>query len=233
MQRAMFIPGFLAGLVVSSVLAVTGTSPRAQQTTSDQQPQKTKSAGALSDNAALLAEAMKKAERYTKPGEHHKLLERFIGKWDTESRLILAGQATPADKGTVETSWLIEGRWLKSESKGTMMGQPFDTFMILGYDNFKMSYVNTVVNSADTAMVHSEGDLDPGGKALLMYGTLDEYTTGEQDKMVKTVIRFASKDKMIMEIHDLPIGERNTKVVEVVYTRQEPWRTLLEHFTSL
>ena len=72
----------------------------------------------------------------------------------------------------------------------------------------------------DTAMSRAEGDLDPGGKVLLLYGTIDEYLTGEHDKMVKTVFRFLSPDKMIMEIHDLPIGEQNTKVVEVTYTRR-------------
>jgi hypothetical protein len=89
----------------------------------------------------------------------------------------------------------------------------------MGYDNFKMSFVVTTVSSMDTAMNRSEGDLDPGGKALLLYGTLDEYLTGEHDKMVKTVFRFNSADEIVMAIHDLPIGENNTKVVEIKYSR--------------
>jgi hypothetical protein len=61
--------------------------------------------------------------------------------------------------------------------------------------------------------------MDPSGNALLSYGTIDEYLTGEHDKMVKYVWRFPSKDKMVLEIHDLPIGENNTKVLEFAYTR--------------
>ena len=129
----------------------------------------------------------------------------------------MAGKPTPPEKGTAEFSWLMPGRWLKQESNGTIMGQPMKTFMLLGYDNFKMSYVSTQVSNLDTAMTHAEGDMDPGGKALLMYGTLDEYTTGEHDKMVRYIWRFPSADRMILEIHDLPIGENNTKVIEVVY----------------
>ena len=68
-------------------------------------------------------------------------------------------------------------------------------------------------------MTSYEGDVDPKTSALLMYGTLDEYLTGEHDKMVKTVTRFLSADKIVMEIHDLAIGEDNTKVLEVTYTR--------------
>jgi hypothetical protein len=109
---------------------------------------------------------------------------------------------------------------LKAEGKGKMMGRPIETFYLMGYDNFKMSYVVASISSMDTAMVHSEGDMDPSGKSLISYGTLDEYLTGEHDKMVKSVWRFLSADKMVLEIHDLPIGENNTKVIEITYTRQ-------------
>ena len=82
-----------------------------------------------------------------------------------------------------------------------------------------MSYVFTTVSTMDTAMNHAEGDMDPGGKAMILYGTIDEYLTGEHDKMVKYVFRFLSPDKIVLEVHDLPIGENNTKVLEITYTR--------------
>jgi hypothetical protein len=56
---------------------------------------------------------------------------------------------------------------------------------------------------------------------LIGYGTLDEYTTGENDKMVKYAFRFLDADKIVLEIHDLPIGETNTKVLEFTYTRSK------------
>jgi hypothetical protein len=169
--------------------------------------------------AADMAAMMEKAKRFTQPGERHKALERFLGKWNIETRIVMAGNAGQAEKGTAEFSWLMAGRWLKSEWKGSMMGMPMEGFMILGYDNFKQSYVSTMVTNLDTAMGHAEGDMDPSQSALLSYGTIDEYLTGEHDKMVKYVWRFLSKDRMVLEVHDLPIGEKNTMVVEVAYTR--------------
>ena len=133
----------------------------------------------------------------------------------------MPGSKIPPDRGTATFSWLMEGRWLKLEATGSMMGAPAESFMILGYDNFKHSYVTVSVGTIDTAMLTSEGDLDPSGKALITYGTVDEYLTGEHDKMVKYVWRFVSDDEMVFEVHDLPIGERNTKVVEVTYQRQQ------------
>ncbi len=164
---------------------------------------------------------MQKAKKYTQPGKHHDHLKKFLGKWDTETRIFMGRKPSPGEKGTAETTWLMKGRWLQTKIKGKMMGQPIEMYSITGYDNFKMSYVVTTINSIDTAMVRHEGDMDPSGKALLTYGTLDEYLTGEHDKMVKTVWRFHSEDKITMEVHDLPIGEKNTKVFEIVYTRQK------------
>jgi hypothetical protein len=175
--------------------------------------------GAQPPGAAEMAAAMAKARRFTQPSEAHKTLTRFVGKWTTETRIFMAGKPTPAEKGTAAFEWLMPGRWLKQDFNGAIMGQPMKTFSLLGYDNFKMSYVSTQVSNLDTAMTHAEGDMDPGGKALLMYGTLDEYTTGEHDKMVRYIWRFPSADRMVLEVHDLPIGETNTKVIEIIYTR--------------
>lgn len=125
----------------------------------------------------------------------------------------------PAEKGTAEFSWLMPGRWLQNRARGTMMGQQAEFFYLIGYDNFKMSYVTTTVSNFDTAMLRFEGDMTQDGKALISYGTLDEYTTGEHDKMVKSVWRFLDADTIVLEVHDLPIGEVNTKVFEIKYTR--------------
>ena len=166
-----------------------------------------------------MAAAMAKAKRFTQPGDAHKVLERFVGKWNTEVRMFGMGKATPPERGTAEFSWLMPGRWLKMESSGTMMKLPTQAFMLLGYDNFKQSYVTTNISSLDTAMTHAEGDMDPSGKALISYGTLDEYLTGEHDKMVKYVWRFNAPNEMVLEVHDLPIGETNTKVVEITFRK--------------
>ena len=203
-------------LVLTLVAAASGlTLPfHGAGTRAAQEPQASQAASA--DDMAAMMDRMK---RFTEPGAAHRELARFLGTWDTETRFFMAGQPTPPEKGRVETTWLMDGRWLQSKGTGTLMGRPLETFALLGYDNFKLSYVVSSVSTMDTAMHHAEGDMDPTGEALLLYGTLDEYLTGEHDKMVKTVWRFPSPDELVMEVHDLPIGEKNTKVVEIRYSR--------------
>ncbi len=169
---------------------------------------------------AEIAAAMAKAKQFTQPGPNHKVLERFIGAWSTETRVFGMGKPMPAEKGSAQFAWLMPGRWVKSESSGSMMGMQIQSFMLLGYDNFKQSFVFSGVSTMDTFMSRLEGDLDQSGKTLIAYGTLDEYLTGEHDKMVKYVWRFQSTSQMLLEVHDLAIGEANTKVIEISFTKK-------------
>lgn len=173
------------------------------------------------DNTAAMQAMMAKVQEFTQPGDHHKVLEKFIGTWNTETKITMAGMPDTPEKGTAVIKWLIDGRWIQTESTGVFLGQPVQSFSMMGYDNFKKSYRVSSVSSIDTAMYTAEGDMDQHGKTLLLYGTVDEYLTGEHDKMVKTVYRLISDDEIVMEIHDLPIGEENTQVLEIRYIRSQ------------
>ncbi len=164
-----------------------------------------------------MAKEMAKMKKWMEPGKNHEVLKRFVGSWTTETVMMGA----PPVKGTAECDWLMEGRWIRLDAKSTLFGKPFHSFSILGYDNFKKSFVATTVSSFDTAMIRTEGDMDQSGKSMISYGTLDEYMTGEHDKAIKVAWRFHSDDRIVMEVHDLPIGETNSKVFEIAYTRKK------------
>ncbi|HNO77563.1 MAG TPA: DUF1579 family protein [Phycisphaerae bacterium] len=200
MRRTIVISALVLGALTISLTADEGEQPTATPPPSD------------------MAAMMAKAKKYTEPGPNHKVLERFLGKWNTETRLAMGPNGTP-EKGVAEFSWLMENRWLKSDYKNSMMGMPYDGFMLMGYDNFKQSFVMTMVNSLDTMMTHAEGDMDQTGKAMILYGPMDEYLTGENDKMVKYIWRFESDSKFKLEVHDLHIGEENTMVVEITFNK--------------
>jgi hypothetical protein len=165
----------------------------------------------------LVQATQEKTRRFSEPGPHHKVLERFLGKWQSETRFYVLDTTTTPEKASAEFSWLIEGRWLKASWSGAFGGQPAEGFLLIGYDNFKQNYVLTAVTSLDTRMSRTQGDLD--GDALLTYGTFDRYATGESDQMVKQVWRFVSPDKIVFEVHDLGQREPHDKILETTYTR--------------
>lgn len=154
------------------------------------------------------------------PGKRHEALQRFLGEWESELAIFMMPGAPPmTSKGKARGTWLAEGRWLRFESEGNVMGQENRGFTMIGYDNYKQKYVSAQVDSTTTALLSAEGNFDQTGDLLMMFGLMDEPMTGEHDKLVKYQWRFLDADHIVLEVHDLPIGETKTKVVEVKYSR--------------
>ncbi len=157
-----------------------------------------------------------------KPSAAHDRLKEMLGNYDVTMRMWMDPTQPPMEsKGTNEVSWLIEGRWLLSKGTIDMMGQPVTLISILGYDNFKQRYVWCKVDSMQTTLDTAFGLFDQSGDNLILWGTIDEPMTPEQDKQVRHIFRGYGKDKCVLEVHDMMIGESNTKVLEFDYVRKK------------
>jgi hypothetical protein len=165
-----------------------------------------------------MAEMMKALEASARPGPNHKLLERWVGKWDTTMRMIMPGAAPVESRGTAEFSWLMEGRWLQEKMTGDMMGHPMQGFSITGYDNFNKCFVSTWVDNHTTMMVHSSGSMDQSGKVLTMFGKMDEPMTGEHNKTVRFQTTIIDEDTHRLNIDEVQYGPPFT-VLEITYKR--------------
>ena len=157
-----------------------------------------------------------------KPSAAHARLAELLGTYDATTRLHMAPGQPPMElPGTCEVTWLVEGKWLLSQMKGTGFdGKPMTTTSILGYDNFKERYVLCAVDSLQTCMSTASGHFDQSGDHLILWGTIDEPMTPEQDKMVKYVFRDFGQDERTFEVHDMMIGETDTRVLEIAFARK-------------
>jgi hypothetical protein len=159
-----------------------------------------------------------------KAGPAHERLVELLGRYDLVTRIrgMDASQPVMELKSSGEFTWLAEGKWLQLKWTGTMMnGQQGSGLWLLGYDNFKERYVSTMVDSMQTCMNSASGHFDESGDDLILWGTIDEPMTPEQDKTVKYVYRGFGQDAFVFEIHDMMIGESNTKVVEIAFKRKK------------
>ncbi len=199
-----------------AISVLTTSAANADDQASKKEPGK--KANPAVDQAAM----MKLWTKIATPGDAHKVLSPLEGKWTTTTRMWMAGPDGPASasKGTAEYKWVLGGRFLMQEVKGTMLGRPFNGIGFLGYDNFKKKYVSSWMDSVGTAMYTSEGLADRTKKSISFYGKMDEFLTGEHDKPVKYVLRIVGKDKLVYEIHDLVLGKKS-KVVEITYERKK------------
>lgn len=170
-----------------------------------------------------MEEGMARWMQTLKPGPAHERLAELLGTYDVTMRMWMApGAPAMESKGVDEITWWAEGKWLQSSWSIEMMGQPTKGLAILGYDNFKERYVWTKVDSMQTTIYNAFGHFDQSGDNLILWGTIDEPMTPEQDKQVKYVYRGFGQDNFVLEVHDMMIGESNTKVLEFAYVRRKP-----------
>jgi len=167
-------------------------------------------------------EMMKRWEAAMTPGEAHKKLEAFVGSWDVEAKAWMKGpkDEPSVSKGTAEYKMALGGRYLQQEFAGEMMGQPMSGVGYTGYDNFRKKYVSFWIDNMGTAMSTMEGTMDKDGKALTMWGKMDEPATGEKDKKVKYITRVVDKDKHVFEMYDPERFGEKKPVMVLTYTRK-------------
>lgn len=168
-------------------------------------------------------EMMKAWQEAATPNEHHKAMETFVGSWETVSKTWMEGPDKPPSesKGSCEYTWIMGGRFLQSDFKGEMMGQPLTGLGLTGYDNFKKKYTMLWIDNSGTAMYTGEGTMDASGKVMTMWGKMDDPSTGAKDKKVKYVSTIVDNDKHVFQIFDIAGTGDKKPVVEITYTRKK------------
>jgi len=181
-----------------------------------------------SDESAPAAPAMPTPEQMQKmkqammPGEHHKALEPYAGTWNTETKMWMGGpgSAPMVSTGKSEIKWVLGGRFLLEEHKGTMMGQPYEGIGMYGYDNARNLYTMSWFSNMATNALHAAGSRPPGTNTTTFYGEMDEPMLGVYGRTVKYVSRLVNNDKVVFGVYDLHAGE-DYKVIELTYTRDK------------
>jgi hypothetical protein len=143
------------------------------------------------------------------------------GNWDAEVKYWMGGPGAPptVSKGKATMKMILGGRFLQQDYSGNMMNMPFTGLGITGYDNMNKKYVSFWIDNMGTGMSTTDGAMDQAGKVLTTYGKMDDPGTGERGKNMKNVTRIVDKNRLVFEVHDLALGEPNTKVMEIVFTR--------------
>ena len=173
--------------------------------------------------APNMQEMMKKWAEVATPGEGHKYLEQFVGRWDIVVRAWMEPSKPPMEsKGTCDAKWIMDGRFVLEEMNTQLMGMPFKGMDIMGYDNYKKHYVVSHVDNMGTSITTGEGKLDLSRQVLTSFGKMDDPMMEERDKPMKMVTRVLSRDKYVFEIYDEVGSPNEFKVLEITYTRSKP-----------
>lgn len=101
------------------------------------------------------------------PGEGHKVLAGMTGKWAGTMKMwnSTTPTAPPIESKTQsETKSILGGRFVLTESVGTIMRMPFQHIGVLGYDNATKLYTQVFYSNMGTATNIATGTVSDDGK---------------------------------------------------------------------
>jgi hypothetical protein len=160
-------------------------------------------------------------EKFGAPGPEHKILADAVGDWDLVVKTWMDPAAPPETvKGTSTQRAILGGRYIQFDTKGEMMGMPYDGFGITGYDRYNKKYVTLWLDNWGTGFYLTEGTADAAGKVRTETGVWDDYFSGKTMK-VKMVYTTLGKDKFTMEMFTLQPDGKETRTMEGTYTRRK------------
>ncbi len=165
--------------------------------------------------------AMKTWLARAEPGAPHALLARMAGSYAIESRFFAGPEAAPVvTAGTVEQTMVLGGRYLRQTFAGTMNGQAYEGFGVLGFDNVKARFFSFWVDGLSTApLQHEGGCADPECKTLELRGEYLDPAT-KKKKATRVTLETNEDGQLVQRFFDADGRGRPFKSLELVYTRK-------------
>jgi hypothetical protein len=165
-------------------------------------------------------EMMEVWKKLAQPGEPHKLFETLAGSWTTQTKEWMEPGKPPTEStGTAEMKMLLDGRFLYQEYNGQMMGQPFNGIGIDAYDNMTKKYVTVWMDTMGPGIFIMEGTASPDGRTITLRGSHPEPGGGKMTH--RAVWKIVDDNNQVFEMYGAHGKEKETKNLEIVYTRKQ------------
>ena len=164
--------------------------------------------------------AMAQAMKYGTPGENHRLLESFAGKWTfTVKHFMAPGKPPMESKGTSDNSWVLGGRFLQQEVHGEFGGMSFEGLGFIGYSNMAEQYESIWMDSMSTSITKSAGAYDATTKTINESGTMACPMSGEKAMWMRTELKLIDKDTVVYNSYMKNPAGAEVLAMEITYKR--------------
>jgi hypothetical protein len=204
----------LAVLSLSAVLGFSGLALAHDHQKQEQKPEV--------NEMGMTQEQMATMMKNMTPGEAHKQLGKLAGDWTMTSRMFMVpGQPPVEAPGTMHAETILDGRYVQSTWKGSIMGQPFEGRGTDGWDNTGQKYVSSWVDNMGTGILYSTGTCENGFKVCTTTGDMLDSATGQKITM-KSVVTWIDDNHFKNEMYhtDHPSGQE-VKMMELDVVRKK------------
>ncbi|OGU34211.1 MAG: hypothetical protein A2068_08850 [Ignavibacteria bacterium GWB2_35_6b] len=144
---------------------------------------------------------------YMAPGPEHAMMAKAAGEWKVKTTAWeKPGDEPVVSEGTSKSEMILGGRYFKEEFEGSAWGMPMSGINIMAFDNSTKEYVSTWVDNMGTGITMSKGKWDDEAKAIVMWGSMVDPTTGGEMKY-KSVIKTIDDNNNVFEMYMIQDGQ--------------------------
>lgn len=153
------------------------------------------------------------------PGEHHKHLEPYAGKWKAEIKMWMGPDTDPMlTESEAEVNWTMDGRFLEWNHTGNFAGMPYVARSFDAYNNGDNRYETIYFDNFGTLMVFYTGECSDDGKTRVMKGSFGNPMTGGTIEQ-KSVYTWIDEDHFKLESF-MTMDSETYQNMEMLYERQ-------------
>ena len=166
---------------------------------------------------------MEHAMKNMMPGTEHAQLGQLVGEWNARTSVkMVEGQPPMVSEGTCTITSVHEGRFIHLEDSGEMMGMPFKSGKIMGFNNASKKYESVWTYTMGTSMMVLSGTSKDGGKTIDMVGKYEDSAEMGGVQTMRIAIKIESKDSFTMETtHEPSPSHPAGGSMSTVYTRKK------------
>jgi hypothetical protein len=159
-------------------------------------------------------------EEIDKPGPMHKLLAKRAGDYTTTSKFWIKPGGEPIEsKGASKIRAVLGGRFVLQENTGTMLGKPFKSLHLEGYNNLTKKFEATWAYTRATGMMSLVGTSKDDGKTIHYSGSFVNDKGEKQTLHVET--RIVDDDTFVVELVDKKTDGTKGPKMETTYSRKK------------
>jgi hypothetical protein len=170
--------------------------------------------------AGEMTPEMKAAMEAMLPGPAHEKLAKLAGEWSTKSKLAVPGQPPEETEGTSRITVVMDGRFIHQEDSGTMMGTPFKSAKLMGFNNGSKKYEAVWTYTLGTNMMTMTGTSDDGGKTIKCGASFDNELGVKETLNVTYKLIDDDHFTIVLDGGQMPDGSPGP-TMEMTYTRKK------------
>jgi len=167
------------------------------------------------------AEDMQAGMAAATPGKMHERLAADVGEWTGKSTMWMYPGAEPSVSDcTSRVTSLFEGRYVKCDMTGQMMGMPYNGLGIYGFNNTTQKLQATWIDNCTTEILTGTGELSPDGKTITWNYNFN-CPINKKMVVLREVHKITGPNSQTMEIYSPdPKTDKEFKMMSIELTRK-------------